>query len=119
MSAELVMASVLFIGIALILPAVFILMKFIGPHSDGAIKNDIYESGISTMVGTSTQRFSVKYYLVAILFIIFDIEAIFMFPWAVNVQELGMHGFVAMMIFIVSLLGGLIYVIQKGALKWE
>ncbi|UCZ57534.1 NADH-quinone oxidoreductase subunit A [Desulfurispirillum indicum] len=119
MSAELVLAAVLFIGIALLFPVIFLLTKFIGPRSGGNIKNDVYEAGVSTMVGTATQRFSVKYYLVAILFIIFDIEAVFMYPWAVNLRELGWYGFIVMLIFMLTLFEGLIYVIRKGALKWE
>lgn len=119
MSAELVLAAVLLFAIAFTIPTVMVLTGFIGPRSGGVVKNDIYESGISTMVGTARQRFSVKYYLVAILFIIFDIEAIFMLPWAVIVPELGWHGFIVMILFMLTLLQGLIYVYRKGALKWE
>ncbi|MBB5021768.1 NADH-quinone oxidoreductase subunit A [Desulfurispira natronophila] len=119
MSAELVLAAVLLIGIAVLFPAIFLLTGFIGPRSGGRIKNDIYEAGVSSMVGTATQRFSVKYYLVAILFIIFDIEAVFMYPWAVSMRELGWHGFIVMLVFMLTLFEGLVYVIKKGALKWE
>ena len=73
-----------------------------------------------TTVGSiKDQRFNVRFYLVAMLFILFDIEVIFMYPWAVNLKELGWTGFFAMLSFIIVLGGGLLYVWKKGALDWN
>jgi len=77
-----------------------------------------YESGMSPL-GDTRERFSVKFYMVAILFIIFDIETIFLIPWSVLFRRLGIFGFVEMMIFMIVLLVGYIYVWKKGALEWE
>jgi NADH-quinone oxidoreductase subunit A len=77
-----------------------------------------YECGMQP-VGTARERFSVKFYLVAMLFLLFDIEAVFLFPWAVVYRELKMFGFLEMLLFIVAILAGYIYVWKKGALEWE
>jgi NADH-quinone oxidoreductase subunit A len=77
-----------------------------------------YECGMHP-IGTARDRFSVKFYLVAMLFLLFDIEAVFLFPWAVIYRELKLFGFFEMLLFIVTLLGGYIYVWKKGALEWE
>jgi NADH-quinone oxidoreductase subunit A len=90
-----------------------------GPRSGGVAKNDPYESGIKQVVGMADQKFSVKFYLIAILFLIFDIEAVFMYPWAVSLRELGVFGFIEMTIFILLLLTGLIYILKKGVLNWR
>jgi NADH-quinone oxidoreductase subunit A len=70
-------------------------------------------------VRSARERFSVKYYMVAVLFILFDIEVIFLYPWAVNFRALGLFGYVEMVIFIATLLVGYFYVLRKGALKWD
>ena len=77
-----------------------------------------YECGI-TPTGTARERFSVKFYLVAMLFLLFDIEAVFLFPWAVVYRQLKLFGFVEMVLFIAAILAGYIYVWKKGALEWE
>ena len=77
-----------------------------------------YESGISP-VGEPRYRFSVKFYIIAMLFVVFDVEAVFLYPWAVAYDKLGLYGFVEMMIFIFILLVGYIYAWEKGALDWE
>lgn len=69
--------------------------------------------------GSASDRFSIKFYLTAVSFLIFDIEVVFIYPWAVQLRELGMQGFIAMTIFIVVLLIGLFYEIKKGGLKWD
>ncbi len=69
--------------------------------------------------GTARERFSVKFYIIAMLFIVFDIEAVFLYPWAVMFKRSGMFGFVEMGVFILILLVGYIYVWKKGALEWE
>ena len=119
MSAELVLSGAIFIGIALVIPTIMILTAVFGPRSGGEAKNDPYESGIKQMVGVAEQKFSVKFYLLAILFLIFDIEAVFMYPWAVSLRELGVFGFVEMTVFILLLLTGLIYILKKGVLNWR
>ena len=68
---------------------------------------------------SARERFTVKFYLVAMMFILFDIEVVFMYPWAVQFKELGMYGFVAMILFMILLFAGYIYVIKKGALRWD
>jgi len=77
-----------------------------------------YECGM-TPIGTARERFSVKFYLVAMLFLLFDIEAVFLFPWSVVYRELKLFGFFEMLLFIGALLAGYIYVWKKGALEWE
>jgi NADH-quinone oxidoreductase subunit A len=82
------------------------------------VKVEPYESGMAPL-GDTRARFSVKFYMVAILFIIFDIETIFLIPWGVMFRRLGVFGFVEMLIFIGVLLVGFIYVWKKGALEWD
>lgn len=89
-----------------------------GKKSHGKYMDTPYESGIEP-VGSTKERFSVKFYLVALLFIIFDIEVVFLYPWAVIYKWGGAFLFVEMLIFIAILLVGYIYIIKKGALKWD
>jgi len=77
-----------------------------------------YESGMEP-VSSVKERHSVKFYLVAMLFILFDIEIVFMYPWAVQFKQLGTQGFVAMILFMVLLFAGFIYIVRKGALEWD
>jgi NADH-quinone oxidoreductase subunit A len=77
-----------------------------------------YECGMQP-VGTARERFSVKFYLVAMLFLLFDIEAVFLFPWAVVYRDLKLFGFFEMLLFIAVVLAGYVYVWKKGALEWE
>lgn len=120
MSTELILASVIFVAIGLILVGVFVLTRFIGPkNEDSKLKNSVYESGVSNPVGTTNIRFSVKFYLVAISFLLFDVEIIFMFPWAINIVELGYYGLFKMFIFMGLLFAGLIYIYKKKALSWD
>ena len=90
----------------------------IGPKKEFADKMEPFECGESPIVSPK-QRFSVKFYLVALFFVIFDIEAVFVYPWAVLFRDLGLFGFIEMMIFIAILTIGLIYVWRRGALEWE
>jgi NADH-quinone oxidoreductase subunit A len=92
--------------------------KWIGPKHPSEEKLSTYESGMEP-VKTARERFSVKFYLVAMLFIIFDIEIVFMYPWAVMFRQLGVFGFVEMMVFIAVLLVGFLYILKKGALRWQ
>jgi len=90
----------------------------LGPKRKSKIKLDTFECGIESQ-GNARVPFSVKYFLVAILFVLFDVEVIFMYPWAVNFKTLGINGIIEMLIFMVLLLTGFFYIIKKGALKWE
>ena len=97
---------------------VLIVIRFAGPRRLTSDKLVNFESGIES-VGNARLPFSIKYFLTAILFVMFDVEVIFMYPWAVNFNELGRIGFIEMFIFIGTLLLGYYYIIKKGALKWE
>jgi len=109
----------LLVIIAALIAAVMIVVSLIfGRKSSGEAKLDPYESGVPVK-GDTKERIPVKFYLVAILFIIFDIEVIFLFPWAVISDKLGMFGFIEMLVFVVILLVGYFYVLGKGALKWD
>jgi NADH-quinone oxidoreductase subunit A len=92
--------------------------EWFGPKNPTEVKQSTYESGMEP-IRTARERISVKFYLVAMLFIIFDIEVVFLYPWAVNFRELGMFGFIEMMIFIAVLMLGYLYVWKKGALEWD
>jgi NADH-quinone oxidoreductase subunit A len=90
----------------------------LGPKRSTNIKDEVFECGIES-VGNARTPFSIKYFLVAILFVLFDIEVIFMYPWAVNFKELGTTGLVEMFTFIGLLFIGFLYILKKKALKWE
>ena len=92
--------------------------EWLGPKNPTEVKQSTYESGMEP-VKSARERVSVKYYMVAMLFIIFDIEVVFLYPWAVNFRKLGMSGLVEMFVFIAILMVGFLYVWKKGALKWE
>jgi NADH-quinone oxidoreductase subunit A len=90
----------------------------LGKRVRNSAKDTPYESGMQP-VGSARERFSVKFYLVALVFILFDIEAIFLYPWAVVFRELKMFGFVEMLLFIVLVLAGFFYIWKKGVLDWS
>lgn len=119
MSNELVLSAIALIGIAAVVPLIMLATAVLGPRAGGKAKNEAYESGIKNVIGMADQKFSVKFYLLAILFLIFDIEAVFMYPWAVSVRELGWFGFTEMVVFMLLLLTGLIYILKKGVLNWR
>lgn len=95
-----------------------LLTHLLGPRRVSAIKLDTFECGIESQ-GNSRMPFSIKYFLIAILFVLFDVEVIFMYPWAVNFIESGLPGLLEMLVFMGLLVLGLVYIIRKGALKWE
>ena len=97
---------------------VSILATVLGPRAMTKVKAEPFEAG-SVSVGSARQPFAVKFYVVALLFIVFDVEAVFLYPWAVNFTALGWFGFVEMAVFAATLVVGLIYVWKKGALEWE
>lgn len=114
----LALSSIILFVLAVVIPLVFLATKKLGPTSQNPTKNLPYESGITNIIGNSDGQIDVKFYLVAIIFVIFDVEIIFMFPWAVNLKELGLLGIAEMFTFMFLLLVGLIYVYWKKALKW-
>ena len=113
----------LFLGVALGLSAAFVFLpmvaaRFTGAHKPYPEKLTEYECGFPAFEDSRSQ-FDVRFYLVAILFIIFDLEAAFLFPWAVSLMGIGWAGWAAMMIFLAELVIGYIYAWKKGALEWE
>jgi NADH-quinone oxidoreductase subunit A len=95
-----------------------VLTHLLGPKRKSKTKLETFECGIESQ-GNARMPFNIKYFVVAILFVLFDVEVVFMYPWAVNFQDLGMQGFVQMIIFIALLLVGFFFIIKKGALDWE
>tara|TARA_B100000029_G_scaffold451694_1_gene476433 strand:+ start:783 stop:1139 length:357 start_codon:yes stop_codon:yes gene_type:complete len=109
----------LFLFTALVFGVVAILAgKLLGPNKPDSAKLSPYECGFEAFEN-SRMKFDVRYYLVAILFIIFDLEIAFLFPWAVALDEIGVYGFLAMAIFLFILVIGFVYEWMKGALEWE
>ncbi len=109
----------IFIGVALTMGSVIVLAgRLLGPHRPDKAKLSPYECGFEAFED-ARMKFDVRYYLVAILFIIFDLEIAFLFPWAVALNEIGMFGFFSMMVFLGILVVGFIYEWKKGALEWE
>jgi NADH-quinone oxidoreductase subunit A len=105
--------------LAVLVAAALITLSFVlGKRVKDKVKDSPYECGIPP-TGTARERFSVKFYLVAIVFILFDIEAVFLYPWAVVYRELKMFGFVEMLLFIILIVSGFFYVWKKGALDWS
>ena len=99
--------------------AVSFTSALLGPRRPSAIKSTIFEAGSEPSPGTARQRFAVKFYVVALLFIVFDVETVFLYPWAVNFKALGWFGYLEMLVFALTLVIGLAYVWKKGALDWE
>lgn len=92
--------------------------ELFGPKKKSKVKDEPYESGIAP-IGPGTRRMPVRFYLIAVLFILFDIEVIFFLPWAVVFRQMGLFGLIEMAVFIVILFIGYIYAWKKGALEWE
>ena len=110
---------ILFLAIALLLSFGFIIINFLfSPKKPDPEKLSAYECGFEPF-SDSRMEFDVRFYLVAILFIIFDLEIAFLFPWAISLGKIGLLGFVSMMIFLFILTVGFIYEWKKGALDWE
>lgn len=111
------MAIVLLLA-GLLALTIIVVASLAGGRRPTPTKLDTFECG-SESVGSARQRFAVKFYVVALLFIVFDVEAVFLYPWAVNFRALGWFGYGEMLVFAATLVMGLIYVWKKGALTWE
>jgi len=107
------------VAIAVVVAGALVALSFLlGKRVRNRMKDSPYESGIAP-TGSARERFSVKFYLVAIVFILFDIEAVFLYPWAVVYRELKLFGFFEMLVFVVLILSGFFYIWKKGALDWS
>jgi len=110
--------AILFIVAIAICFLMLILGVIFGPRRKSFRKASPYESGMMP-IGPGTRRMPIRFYLVAVLFILFDVEVIFFYPWAVTFRALGLFGFIEMLIFVGILLVGYIYIWKKGALEWD
>lgn len=115
--------SWLFIGIFIAIAGVFpllpiVIARFLAPHKPNPIKLETYECGMET-VGETWVQFKVQYYIYALVFLVFDIETVFLFPWAVAFDALPLFAVFEGVIFILILVGGLLYAWRKGALEWS
>ncbi len=109
----------LLMAIAIVMSVGFVfLSQWLGPKRYDPVKYSVYECGVDPITPAAV-RVSVKFYLVALLFILFDLESAFIYPWAVIFRELGLFGFIEMAVFIGILLAGLVYAWKKGALEWQ
>lgn len=113
----------LFIGLFFVIAIIFavlpiIVARFVAPRKPSAIKNATYECGMEAK-GDSWIQFRVQYYIFALMFVIFDVETVFIYPWAVAFKQLGLFAFVEMILFVAILGFGLIYAWKKGLLEWE
>ena len=108
----------LFIAIvAVAIPIPLLLAKLVRPENPGKTKLMPYECGIDP-VDSARGRYTIRFYIVAILFVVFDVETIFLFPWAVQFRALGLFGLVEMLVFLAILIAGYVWVWKKGALEW-
>jgi NADH:ubiquinone oxidoreductase subunit 3 (subunit A) len=110
---------VVFAIVAVALPVIGLVISWlIRPKKPNPAKNATYECGMET-IGDTWVQFKAQYYLYALVFVVFDVEAIFVFPWAVAYNKLGLYALVEMVLFVLILLGGLLYAWQKKALEWH
>ncbi len=117
-SSEFLGVLLLFAFAGLIAGGMLLLTSLLGPKRPNPVKDQPFECGMEPMELPSG-KFSVKFYLVAMLFIIFDVEIVFLFPWAVIFKELKLLGFLEMLFFLAVIVLGFVYVKRKGALEWE
>ena len=107
------------LGVAVILALAFmVLSRVLGPFRPNTNKLNPYESGMDP-VGEARERYSISFYLVAMAFIVFDLEVVFLYPWAVRFLDLGLGTLVSMIVFVIELFVGLVYMIKKGTLDWD
>ena len=109
----------IFLAFATVFVAItFVIVRFLAPNKPTKGRDEIYECG-EQAVGTPWLKFNIRYYVVALIFIIFDVEIIFLFPWAVVFRQIGMLAFIEMAVFLIILIIGFIYVIANGDLQWD
>jgi NADH-quinone oxidoreductase subunit A len=119
MSPYIGILGIMFVAGGMFLIPVLFLASWLGPKNKTATKQLPFECGAVSVGSVKDQRFNVRFYLVAMLFILFDIEVIFMYPWALVLKQLGMLAFIEMSSFVMVLVVGLIYVWKKGVLDWN
>ena len=114
--------SVLLVAVLIVISVpvltLFIITPLIRASRPGKVKLEPYECGIAPTSTAFDHRFSVRYFLIAVLFIVFDVETVFLFPWAVMFDRLALFGFIEMMVFLVILIVGYVYIWNRGALRW-
>jgi len=110
--------AVTFVVAAIIVGVMVSINRLLGPRRPSAIKGQAFECG-NPSSGSAWGRFSVRFYLTAILFLVFDVEVVFLYPWAVELRRLGTFGLVEALVFIAILTVGLVYAWQRGALDWD
>jgi NADH-quinone oxidoreductase subunit A len=110
-------AMMFFVALGFVVTTMFF-THWMGPKKKSTVKDESFECGIEVQ-GNARTPFSIKYFLVAILFVLFDVEVIFMYPWAVNFKSLGVFGLLEMLFFMGIFLTGYFYILRKGALEWE
>lgn len=114
----------IFTGVAIAVPVGMLLISWAAtlikarPQKPDPVKLSTYECGMET-IGTSWKQFNFRYYLYALLFVIFDVETVFLYPWAVHFKQLGLFAFIEMLVFILILIVGWVYAWRKHALEWE
>jgi len=118
MSGTLLLSSAVVAALVVGLPAIFHLTRYLGAKSDNPRKNEVYESGVRRTVKDPFDPFNVRFFLVGVIFLLFDVEVLYLFPWAVELRSLGWFGVAEMFVFMGLLAGGLIYVYRSGVLKW-
>jgi len=118
MNDSLLLASFMVAALVILLPLLFHLTKYLGAKSDNTRKGEVVEGGIRQVNRDSFESFNIKFFLVGIIFLIFDVEVLYMFPWALNLREFGFFALMEMFVFMSLLIGGLIYVYRSGVLKW-
>ncbi len=116
-------AQYLFVAVLLVVAVLFplaplVLARLLAPHRPGTVKTDIYECGLTTK-GDAWVQFRVGYYIYALVYVIFAVETVFLYPWAVAFAGLSFGAFLAMMVFVLLLVEGLAYAWAKGALEWK
>ena len=116
-AAEYGPVAVLVLVVVGIAAAILALTHLLGPKRHGPVKDSTYESGVDP-IGDARRRFNVRFYIVAILFLVFDVEVVFLFPWAIIYDKLALVGLIEMLIFIGILVVGYYYAWRKGALEW-
>jgi NADH:ubiquinone oxidoreductase subunit 3 (subunit A) len=105
--------------ITIALPAIgLVLAWLLRPKKANPVKNSTYECGVET-IGDAWVQFKAQYYLFALIFVVFDVEAVFLFPWAVAYDQIALYGLIEMVLFVTILAGGLLYAWRKGALEWQ